>query len=660
MKLRCRTGLLLILLAMQPLVLPAADIPTEPLIARGDRSFPPYEFINERGEPDGFNVDLLKAISRRLALNVDIGLDIWETVREEFTRGDIHLVTGMIRSAEREKEFDFSITHAGVFYCLFVRKGSPIQSINDLRDKEILVHAQAYSHDWLIDHQITDQIIAVSSPQEALQVLADGRHDGAVIERLSALMLMDYFKIDNVALTGPPLMCAPYAFAVQKGNDWLLAMLNEGIHLMHQSGVYEDLYRKWFSVADAHTRRLVLLRAGALVLAAVLGLAVVVFVWNIALKRMVRRRTDALRRSDRRFQELCDLLPQTVFETDANGHITFLNRSGLDMLGLDEETVLTSIHLSDFLPGESDLDEWAHTGDQCGKACVVSGPDMDAFPALLYATPVVSGGRYSGLRGLLVDITFQKELEKQVIESQKMEALGRLAGGVAHDFNNIITGVAGYALLIRAQPHNGEAVADSSERILIGCDRATDLVRHFLATAGRRHPEKQRVRVGQLVSEIFKLLQPTYGLNIMFHNTIGGQNDSVWAEPALVFQVLMNLCVNGAQAMSDKGGVLTAGLVDDAAATRESSNALPQRVFFITDTGPGIEPELQGRIFEPFFTTRSKHNGTGIGLFVVCQALSDMGGAVRVESEPGKGSTFIVRLPAAQSSAHGIDPDALA
>jgi two-component system sensor histidine kinase EvgS len=657
MTLCCRIGLLLFL-AMQPLVLPAADMPAVPLIARGDRNFPPYEFINENGEPDGFNIDLLKAISRRLEMNVDIGLDAWETVREAFTNGNIHLVTGMIRSAEREKQFDFSITHAGVFYCLFVRKGSPIQTIDDARGKQILVHAQAYSQDWLVDRDITDQIIPVSSPQEALQMLADGRYDCAVVERLSALMLLDYFKIDNVALTGPPLTCAPYAFAVQKGNDRLLAKLNEGIHLMHQNGVYEDLYRKWFSVADAHARRQAMLRAGALMLAAVLGLAVAVFVWNIALKRMVRRRTTALRRSDNRFQELCDLLPQTVFETDAKGHITFLNRSGLDMLGLGEASIPNGIELSDFLPGEPDLDEWAQTGDCRGKACVVSGPDIEAFPALLYATPVVSGGIRSGLRGLLVDITFQKELEKQVIESQKLEALGRLAGGVAHDFSNIVTGISAYAQLLRNQPHHGDTVADRADSILTGCDRATDLVRHFLATAGRRQAEKEPVRLGQAVAEVFKLLHPTYGLSIMFHNTIDDENDTVWAEPALVFQVLMNLCVNSAQAMSDSGGTMTVGLMHDAAAGQAAPNTLPQRVIFIADTGPGIEPELQGRIFEPFFTTRGKDSGTGIGLFVVCQALSDMGGAVRVESEPGKGATFIVSLPAAQLPANGIVPDA--
>ena len=104
----------LLLFAMQPLVLLASDTPAGPLIARGDRNFPPYEFINEDGEPDGFNIELLKAISRRLKMDVDIGLDAWETVRQDFTRGNIHLVTGMIRSAQREKLFDFSITHAGV------------------------------------------------------------------------------------------------------------------------------------------------------------------------------------------------------------------------------------------------------------------------------------------------------------------------------------------------------------------------------------------------------------------------------------------------------------------------------------------------------------------------------------------------------------------
>ncbi|WP_155316316.1 transporter substrate-binding domain-containing protein [Desulfosarcina alkanivorans] len=646
---------LLACLVVHPMGLPAADTSAAPVIARGDRHFPPYEFLNADGQPDGFNVDLLKAISARLEMNVDIGLDAWETVLEDLASGDIQLATGMIRSAQRENTFEFSISHAGVFYCLFVRRGSPIKSIEDAGGKAILVHARAYSHDWLQARRITDRIMPVSSPRKALQLLAEGRHDAAIIERLSALDLMRELGIDTIVMAGPPLVCAPYAFAVRKGDDRLLAKLNEGIHLMHQSGVYEDLYRKWFSVADAHARRMAMVRSGLFVLAAMAGVAAAIFVWNLLLKKTVRRRTAALMQSERRFHELCDLLPQTVFETDSSGRLSFLNRSGFDMMGLDPQSISDGIHLSDLLPGETDFHAWALDGHLGGKACVVSGPDKDPFPALFYATPVLSGGRHAGLRGLLVDITFQKELENQVLASQKMEALGQLAGGVAHDFSNIVTGISAYAQLIARRPQDADAVANSAEKILTGCDRGTDLVRHFLATAGRRKPERQRVRLGRVVSEVFNLIQPTCGPAVAFDNAVGGEDDAVWAEPALVFQVLMNLCVNSAQAMAGSGGTLTVGLMADPSNGQTSSAGPLQRVLYVADTGPGIDPDLKDRIFEPFFTTRGKTSGTGIGLFVVGQALSDMGGDIRVESEPGKGATFIVILPAAPSPGNGVD-----
>ena len=641
---------LLLFMAISPLVLQAADIPKGPLIVRGDRSFPPYEFINESGQPDGFNIDLIKAIAGLLKLDVDIGLDEWAAVQEALASGRINLVTGMIRSAESERRFDLSISHAGVFYCLFVRKNSPIKTIDDARGKEILVHAKAYSHEWLSNRHITSHLIPVPSPQVALQLLSEGRHDCAVVERLSALTLLDSSGIQNVVMAGPPLLGAPYAFAVKKGNDRLLASLNEGIHLVRQNGMYDALYRKWFCVADADARRMALVRGGLLGLACVVSLLVAVLIWTIALRRMVRQRTADLRKSEKRFQELSDLLPQTVFETDANGRLTYLNHLGFEMLGVNQTEALSELHISDFIPEATHLDAWGKSDDRRGKTCVVRGPAIDPFPGLLYATRVMSGRRQVGWRGLLVDITFQKELEKQVMEAQKLEALGRLAGGVAHDFNNIVTGISAYAHLIRIQPQDVGAVADNADKILMGCDRAGDLVRHFLVTAGRRQVEKQTVRLKTVVNEVFKLLQPTCGSNITLDNHITGELDAIWAEPALVFQVLMNLCVNGVQAMADNGGVLTVGL--NSHMTSDNAQPCLQRELFVSDNGPGIAPDLIDRIFEPFFTTRRQQNGTGIGLFVVSQALSQMGGTIRVESEPGKGATFFVRMPAALLDAH--------
>jgi signal transduction histidine kinase/ABC-type amino acid transport substrate-binding protein len=627
-----------------PLVLQAADPPQTPLIVRGDRSFPPYTFINESDQPDGFNIDLIKAIAGLLKLDMDIGLDDWDTVQEALASGRVDLVAGMIRSAEGEKRFDFSIAHAGVFYCIFVRNNSPIKTIDDARGKEILVHAKAYSHEWLAKRHITDHLIPVPSPQEALQLLSEGRHDCAVVERLSGLTLLDSLKIQNVVMAGPPLLGVPYAFAVQKGNDRLLAIVNEGIHRARKNGMYDALYRKWFCVVDADAHRMALVRVGLIVLVFIISMLIVVSIWMLSLRRMVRQRTAELMKSEKRFQELSDLLPQTVFETDADGRLSFLNRSGFEMLGVNRTRPLAELHLSDFIPEAMHLDGWGGNADHRGKTCVVRGPVIDPFPALLYATPVMAGQHQVGWRGLLVDITFQKELEKQVIEAQKMEALGRLAGGVAHDFNNIVTGISAYAHLIRTQPQDVGAVVDSADKILMGCDRAGDLVHHFLVTAGRRQAEKQQVRLKTVVNEVFKLLQPTCGSHITLDNRVTGEVDSVWAEPALVFQILMNLCVNGVQAMAEDGGVLTLGLKNGM--TSDDAQPQAQRVLFVSDQGPGIAPELLDRIFEPFFTTRRQYNGTGIGLFVVSQALSEMGGSITVESEPGKGATFIVRIPA--------------
>ena len=622
---------------------------TETLIVQGNKAFPPYEFVNKKGEPAGFNVELINTIADRLAMDVDIVLDDWEKAPEALASGKADLITAMVLSEQRERQFDFTMAHAGIFYCLFVRRDSPIKSIKDAKQKEILVQAGVYAHEWLQSRDITDKIVPLSTPREVLDQLAGGRGDGAIIERLSGLMLMDAFKVNNVVLTGPPLFCAPYAFAVRKGNDRLLTKLDEGIHLLHQDGTYDDLYRKWFSIADIHARRTALLRYSLFILGVIAVLLVGVLAWNFVLKRLVRQRTAQLAKSEKRFQELSDLLPQTVFEADAGGRLTFLNRSGFEMLGLDRDRPLGSFSLSNFIPEMTGKDDWLDSGAQCGKTCRARGLAMNTFPALLYVSPVRSDTRQVGWRGILVDITFQKELEKQIVEAQKMEAIGRLAGGVAHDFNNIITGIHAYAYVVKRNPQDVAVVTDGAEKILMGCNRAGDLVRHFLATAGRRKAEKQAVRLKGVVDEVFKLLQPTYHSVAKLDNRITENGDTVWGEPVLVFQVLMNLCVNGVQAMGDKGGTLTVGLGGEPVQADDGGH--PSREIFVSDQGPGIDPEIRDRIFDPFFTTKQAGKGTGIGLFVVSQSLATMGGTIRVESQPGNGATFIVSMPSAPLNA---------
>ena len=123
-------------------------------------------------------------------MNIRIVLENWENAPDALASGKADLIAGMIRSAQRERQFDFSMAHTGVYYCLFVRKNSTLKTIADLRGKAVLVHAKAYSHEWLVSRSFTDRIIPMPSPQAALRQLAEGRYDCAVIERLSALTLL--------------------------------------------------------------------------------------------------------------------------------------------------------------------------------------------------------------------------------------------------------------------------------------------------------------------------------------------------------------------------------------------------------------------------------------------------------------------------------------
>ncbi len=349
------------------------------------------------------------------------------------------------------------------------------------------------------------------------------------------------------------------------------------------------------------------------------------------LDQMEARKTkeEELRESEEKYRSIIENMDDGYFEVDRQGNLTFFNDRLAEILGYEEHR-MEGLNFRKYLEADATeavkkrfADIWTSGKSQRLARYSIVRPDgqertLDVSVSLIND----QSGNNIGFRGVVIDVSDRlnaekekRKLEVRLQQIQRLEGIGTLAGGVAHDFNNIVTGISAYAHMIRTQPQDVGAVVDSADKILMGCDRASDLVHHFLVTAGRRQAEKQQVRLRTVVNEVFKLLQPTCGSHITLDNRVTGEVDSVWAEPALVFQILMNLCVNGVQAMAEDGGVLTLGLKNGM--TSDDAQPQAQRVLFVSDQGPGIAPELLDRIFEPFFTTRRQHNGTGIGLFVV-------------------------------------------
>lgn len=245
-----------------------------------------------------------------------------------------------------------------------------------------------------------------------------------------------------------------------------------------------------------------------------------------------------------------------------------------------------------------------------------------------------------------------KQLQAQLIQAQKLEAIGTLAGGIAHDFNNILAAVIGYADMAKDTAPEGSALAHDLEQVLKAGHRAKDLVKQILAFSRETDTKPIHFFPSIIVREVIQLLRPTLPSTIAIGQRIDQQAGPVLIDPTQLHQILMNLCTNAFHAMEENGGRLDISLKTcqvEAAQLPASTTALPGDYVQLTvaDTGTGIAPAIRNRIFDPFFTTKAMGKGTGMGLSIVHGIVSSRDGFITVDSTPGAGTTFNVFLPLA-------------
>ena len=243
-------------------------------------------------------------------------------------------------------------------------------------------------------------------------------------------------------------------------------------------------------------------------------------------------------------------------------------------------------------------------------------------------------------QGFLLDITEQKQLEEQLRQSQKMEAIGQLAGGIAHDFNNMLTAITGYAELLGYSFEEGDSRLEDVGELKRAAAHAAGLTRQLLAFSRKQMLLPQRLDANVVVSDLEPMLRRTIGGQITVSTELEEGVLPVEADPDQLAQVVLNIALNARDAMPDGGSLtITTSTVE--------IGSVPYAGISIADTGTGMDESTQARIFEPFFTTKDTGKGTGLGLATVYGVVSQSGGAIEVESELGRGSTFRVLLPRA-------------
>jgi two-component system cell cycle sensor histidine kinase/response regulator CckA len=264
------------------------------------------------------------------------------------------------------------------------------------------------------------------------------------------------------------------------------------------------------------------------------------------------------------------------------------------------------------------------------------------------AHDIVFGGR-AGRLVVAHDVTERTRLEAQLLQSQKLEAVGQLAAGVAHDFNNLLNVITGYGeLLLRMLP-DGAPGHDRTEQILRAAERGASLTRQLLAFSRRQVLEPRVVDLGATVEDVQSMLIRLIGEDIRIVTTREPSLGTVWADPGQMEQVLVNLAVNARDAMPQGGALVveTANveLDDDYVRTHPGSRPGRHVRLAVSDTGHGMDAATAARIFEPFFTTKPRGKGTGLGLATVHGIVKQSGGHVDLYTEPGHGTTFKIYLP---------------
>jgi PAS domain S-box-containing protein len=275
---------------------------------------------------------------------------------------------------------------------------------------------------------------------------------------------------------------------------------------------------------------------------------------------------------------------------------------------------------------------------------------------------------WQGLPAILVtclDSTERHNLEAQMRQSHKLHALGALAGGVAHDFNNMLAAILGYTELVMEDMPRESLAWHRLQRVLTAGERAKDLVRQILTVSRQQEQQRLPVQLRPVVEEVLTLLRASLPVTIAINQHLNAQVGTVLADPTQIHQILMNLCVNAEHAMRLRGGVLEVGLdeVHVTEPTPVSDGTLipgPYVRLTVRDTGHGIPAELLPHIFDPFFTTKSPEEGTGMGLPVVQRIMRGHDGAMHVSSLPDQGSTFVLYFPCfhkpMETSAVAVEP----
>ncbi|MHC4215553.1 MAG: transporter substrate-binding domain-containing protein, partial [Planctomycetota bacterium] len=657
----------------------------------------PFALVRRDGSADGFSVDLLKAVTQAVGLEINFIVGPWHKIKQKLVDGHLDVLPLVSYSHEREKAYDFTVPYLRMHGTIFVRKGEKtIRGRADLKDKEVIVMRGDTAHEYALHENLSDKLILTDTFEEAMRLLSTGKHDAVIIQQLVGLQLIKKLGISNVVSVSTfqetslkpvdkPLSGFEQKFciAVQDGDKKLLALLNEGLAIAIANGTYDELYKKWFSpiLPQPPVPLTLILKHILLILVPILFLLGIVGLWY--LKREVRKKTlnlkqeikerkateEALLLERDRAQRYLDTVEAIIVALDREGRVTLINQKGCRLLGYGEDELIGQHWFSTCLPQPD--------GMEIVYPAFLKLIDGEIEAAEYFENSIISRkgelrqiawhnglirdeqGRIIGTLSAGEDITERKrteealrESEEKLARSKKMESLGLLAGGIARDLNNVLSGIVSYPELLLLDLSEDSKLRKPIETMHQSGLRATAIVQDLLTLARGVATTKEPLNLNDLVCEYLNF--PEFKKLEQFHPTVTVKtnldNDlfNVSGSNVHIRKVVMNLVANASEAVEGSGNVTISTFnryVDRPLRGYDDINIGEYAILSVSDDGSGISSDDLKRIFEPFYSKKAMgRSGIGLGLTVVWNVVRDHKGYIDLKSDEN-GTTFELYFP---------------
>ncbi len=507
------------------------------IIIGGDYHFPPYEFLDEEGNPRGFNVDIIRAIAREMDLEVEFHLAPWTDIMEGLLKGNIDLIQGMFYSAERDILFDFTQPHTLSHYVTAVRRdtGIPPMTLEDLKNHSIAVETGDIMHDYTVENGFSNNIKTYQNQEEVLIALRRGEVTCALIARQAALFLIDKNNWQDIVVGQKPFISLEYCFAVQQNNQTLLNIFSEGLTIIEKSGEYREIYDKWLGVyPDSHLDWKVIFRYMLYVAIPLVVIILLVFLWVNLLRKKVAHRTGELQEAKENLQDILDSVVFGVMIVGFDKIIYRSNQRATEMCGYEKENEIIGKKCHEILcPEKMDCCPVLDQGNMNYKSeRILYTRDGREIPIFKSVSKIILQGKPYLLESF-IDITEQKKAKDQIQMNLKEKEL--LLRELYHRTKNNMQVISAFMHLRSRQ---------LKDEYLKGIFRDLETKIISMALVHKKLYESQdlsRINLKEYYNSLIELMKETYDIpekNIEIH--CSGDDVQVLIDEAIPLGLILN------------------------------------------------------------------------------------------------------------------------